>query len=126
MWMKVVTEINIFGFTICSTYHQTLFKTWEKVVRGFEQVLFSWESRQLVTLSQRVQVAKKFALCKLYYVAQVLPLPGVHRRKVESPLSSFIFRGRDEGLKLSVLVNTSENGGLGWVCKTSLVKADPC
>ena len=112
-WMKVVTEMKIFGFTICSTYQQTLTKTWEKVVRGFEQVLFSWESRQLETLSQRVQVARTFALSKLYYVAQVLPLPGEHRRKVESRLSSFIFRGRHERLKLSELENTCENGGLG-------------
>ena len=56
--MKVVTDMKIFGFTICPTYQQTLYKTWEKVVRGFEQVLFSWESGQLETLSQRVQVAK--------------------------------------------------------------------
>ena len=86
-WMKVVTEMKIFGFIICSTYQQTLSKTWEKVVRGFEQVLFSWESRQLETLSQRVQVARTFALSKLYYVAQVLPLPGEHRRRVEKRLS---------------------------------------
>lgn len=93
--MKVVTEIKIFGFTICSTYQETLFKTWEKVLRGFEQVLCSWESRQLETLSQRVQVARKFALSKLYYVAQVLPLPEEHRRRVERRFSSFIFRGRE-------------------------------
>ena len=82
-------------------------------MRGFEQVLFSWQSRQLDNLSQRVQVAKMFALSKLYYVAQVLPLPGEHKRKVESLLSKFIFRGRHERLKLSELENTSEKGGLG-------------
>ena len=65
------------------------------------------------TLCQRVQVARTFALSKLYYVAQVLPLPGQHRRKVESCLSSFIFRGRHERLKLCELENTCEKGGLG-------------
>ena len=99
--------------TICSTYQQTLSNTWERVVRGFEQVLFSWESRQLETLSQRVQVARTFALSKLYYVAQVLPLPGEHRRRVEKRLFSFIFRGRQERLKLSEMENTCDNGGLG-------------
>jgi hypothetical protein len=75
--------------------------------------LFSWQSRQLETLSQRVQVARTFALSKLYYIAQVLPLPGEHRRKVESRLSSFIFRGRHERLKLCELENNCEKGGLG-------------
>ena len=50
---------------------------------------------------------------KLYYVAQVLPLPGEYKRKVESRLSNFIFRGRHERLKLGELENMSENGGLG-------------
>ena len=55
-----------------------------------------------------------FALSKkLYYVAQVLPLPGEQRRRMERRLSSFIFRERHERLKLSELENTSENGGLG-------------
>jgi hypothetical protein len=49
---------------------------------------------------------------KLYYIAQVLPLPGQHRRKVESRLSSFIFRGRHERLKLCELENTCEKGEL--------------
>ena len=55
-WMKNVIEMKIFGFIVCPTYKDTLTKTWNRVVRGFEQVLFSWQSRQLETLSQRVQV----------------------------------------------------------------------
>ena len=112
-WMKTVSEMKIFGFTICPLYKDTAMKTWNRVVRGFEQVLFSWESRQLETLSQRVQVVKTFALSKLYYVAQVLPLPDEHKRRVERRLSSFIFRGRHERLSLSEIENTCENGGLG-------------
>ena len=112
-WIKTVSEMKIFGFTICQTYKETVTKTWDRVVRGFEQVLFSWESRHLETLSQRVQVVKTFALSKLYYVAQVLPLPSVHKRRVESRLSSFIFRGRHERLSLSELENDCEKGGLG-------------
>ena len=112
-WMKVVTDMKIFGFTICPTYQQTLNKTWDKVVRGFEKVLFSWSSRQLDSLAQRVEVARIFALSKLYYVAQVLPLPAKVTKKINSRLSSFIFRGRHERLMLDELENSSEDGGLG-------------
>ena len=86
-WMKVVTEMKILGFTICPTYQQTLKLTWERVLRGFEKVLFAWQSRQLETLAQRVEMVKIFALSKLYYVAQVLPLPAKQRKRVESCLS---------------------------------------
>ena len=112
-WMKVVTEMKIFGFTICPTYQQTLKKTWARGLRGFERVLFSWSSRQLDTLAQRVEVARIFALSKLYYVAQVLPLPAKVTKKINSKLSSFIFRGRHERLKLDELENSCEDGGLG-------------
>ena len=121
-WMKVVTEMKIFGFTICSTYQQTLKKTWDRVGEGFQNVLFSWQSRHLETLSQRVEVAKTFALSKLYYVAQVLPLPDKCRRKISSSLSKFIFRGRHERLQLDELENSYEDGGLGLT--NIAVKAD--
>ena len=121
-YLKVVTEMKIFGFTVCSSYQQTLEKTWARVLRGFEKVMFSWQSRQLETLAQRVEVAKTFALSKLFYVAQVLPLPAKISKKINSSLSKFIFRGRHERLRLDELENSSEDGGLGLPNIT--VKAD--
>ena len=120
-WMQVVDEMKIFGFTVCPTYQNTLEKTWARVVQGFEKVLFSWQSRQLETLSQRVEVAKVFALSKLYYVAQVLPLPAKQRKRVESSLSKFIFRGRHKRLK-GEIENSIEQGSLGL--PNIAVKAD--
>ena len=98
--------MKIFGFTICPTYQQTVEKTWEGVISGFEKVLYSWSSRTLDTLCQRVDVARTFALSKLYYVAQVLPLPSKYKRRIEQKMSNFIFMGRHERLSLSLLENT--------------------
>ena len=67
-------------------------------------------------------MAKIFALSKLYYVAQVLPLPAKQRKHVESCLSKFIFRGRHERLKLGKIENSTEQGGLGL--PNIAVKAD--
>ena len=64
-------------------------------------------------LYQRVEVTKMFALSKLYYVAQVLPLPVKYRKRVEKSLSQFIFKGRHERLLLSELENSPLQGGLG-------------
>ena len=75
--------MKIFGFTICSTYQETLEETWNRV----REDSFLLGSRQLETLGQRVQVASTFALSKLYYVAQVLPLPDKHRSRPKFPPS---------------------------------------
>ena len=88
-------------------------KTWEKVIIGFEKVLISWSARTLNTLCQRVEVAKIFGMSKLYYVAQVLPLPDKYRKRIEKNLSNFIFKGRHERVKLSEIENSPDQGGLG-------------
>ena len=46
-------------------------------------------------------------------MAQVLPLLSKIRARIESSLSKFIFRGRQERLYLSELENDCEQGGLG-------------
>ena len=115
-WLRTVEELKILGFRICPEYYGTLSSTWEAVYRGFQRSLFSWESWALCTLQQRVKVAQTFALSKLWYVAQVLPLPPAYSKKLESALSSFIFRGSPQRLKLSELQNPVEKGGLGLTC----------
>ena len=61
-WLKNEKELKIFGVIICSTYQQTVKRTWEKVVTGFEKVLYSWSSKTLDTINQRVEVARTFPL----------------------------------------------------------------
>ena len=118
-WLQTVEEMKVLGFRVCPEYTSTLSSTWEAVFRGFQRSLFSWESLALCTLEQKVKVTQTFALSKLWYVAQVLPLPPAYSKKIESALSSFIFRGSQERLKLAVLQNPAEKGGLGLTCVTT-------
>ena len=61
-------------------------------------------------------VVQTFALSKLWYTAQVLPLPAPVCKKIEAAVSSFIFRGRHERLKLSEIQNPPSKGGLSLTC----------
>ena len=61
-------------------------------------------------------VIQTYALSKLWYIAQVLPLPASMNRKIEALVSSFIFQGRHERLKLSEIQNPEKKGGLGLTC----------
>ena len=115
-WLRSVQKMKILGFTICPTYTETLQCTWDKVFRGVQCTLYSWEKRALSTLQQRAVVLQTFALSKLWYTAQVLPIPASIVKKLEAASSAFIFRGRPERLKLAELQNPVEKGGLGLVC----------
>ena len=115
-WIKTVKEMKVLGFIVCPQYADTLRCSWNSVFKGFQRTIYSWESRTLTSLQQRVKVTKVFALSKLWYVAQVLPLLLAVLKKIESVLSAFIFKGRHERLKLADLENTEEEGGLGLTC----------
>ena len=45
-WLKTEKQLKVFGVIICPVYQQTVKKTWEKVINGFEKVLHSWSSRR--------------------------------------------------------------------------------
>ena len=115
-WLRTVKEMKVLGFVVCPQYSATLQRTWDTVFRGVQRILFSWGSRALGTLQQRVNVLQTFALSKIWYAAQVLPLPPQMVKKIESTASTFIFRGRHEKLKLAELENSHGGGGLGLVC----------
>ena len=115
-WIKSVNQLKVLGFIFCPDYAGTLKASWENVFKGFQKTLFSWESRLLFTLQQRVTAVQTFALSKLWYTAQVLPLPVATGKKFEAAVSSFIFRGRHERLKLSEVQNLPSKGGLGLTC----------
>ena len=115
-WIQTVSEMKILGFKICPQYSDSLKSMWDGVFRGFQRTLFAWESRVISSLQQRVDVAQIFGLSKLWYTAQVLPLPHSYTKKIESALSAFIFKGRNERLKLCELENSKSQGGLGLIC----------
>ena len=115
-WLQPVSELKVLGIVLCPQYSETVRRTWEVVLRGFQKTLFSWGSRALSTLQQWVTVLKTFALSKLWYAAQVLPLPTSMVKKPENEYSAFIFWGRPERPKLEDIQNPVNNCGLRLVC----------
>ena len=83
-WLRSVQKMKILGFT----YTETLQCTWDKVFRGVQCTLYSWEKRALSTLQQRAVVLQTFALSKLWYTAQVLPIPASIVKKLEAASSA--------------------------------------
>ena len=116
-------EVKVLVFMMCPKIQYTMQRTWEIDHRGFERTLYFWKRRTLTTLYQLVSVLHKFTLSKLWYVAQVLPIPQSMVKKIESSMSSFILQARHERLKLSELENSKECGGLGLTCVATKVES---
>ena len=115
-WLKTVSTMRIYGINFHETLEETSNATWKAVTAGLRSCLLSWQARDLSTLSSRVTVLKVFALSKLYYVAQVLPLPSSTGRIIRALVGQFLWKGRLEKLPLQEVYSPASNGGLGLPC----------
>ena len=115
-WFQPKTELKIFGFQITPVYKKTLERCWSECFTGFQNTLFSWSSRQLETLVQRVEVLRVFATSKLWYKASALPLPIKFVKKFEAAMIRFLWIGKLEKLKIDEVKNPELSGGLNLPC----------
>ena len=111
-WLKSENKLEIFGVTMCPTYDGILQENWSKLNRKYEQCINAWKLRLLDTIQQRIQVVKTFAMSKLWYMAQVLPLPEEWAKKIDTTTRNYIWRGMLEKLPLEEISNPEDKGGL--------------
>ena len=121
-WLKVEERLKIFGVYIYPTYQQILTENWNDLLAKFRGKLFSLNLRSLDTFQQRVDVLQIFGTSKLWYLCQVLPLPGHLAAKFEYIIWRFVWVGKLEKLAMDEIKNPREQGGLNIVCVRS--KAD--
>ena len=59
-WMKPVKSQKVFGIFICDSYNEMLKLNWDYRFKKFSDAIYSWSSRILDTLQQRVEVIRIF------------------------------------------------------------------
>ena len=121
-WVKVEPSLKIFGVRHFPTYKETIDHNWGEAYRKMEMCINSWNTRVLNSVFQRVEVLNIFVLPKLWYLAEVLPLPAGWAAQFEKLVFSFIKMGKMEMMALAEMCNPITKGGLGLVCVRS--KAD--
>ena len=114
-WLRTMEELKVLGFQILPTFDESLHRNWTVLVETFKRVLLSFSLRALDTLHQRSEVIKIYATSKLWYKAQVLPLPARYAQQLESAITRFLWRGKLEKLALQEIYNPPDQGGLGVV-----------
>ena len=117
-YVQSVQEVKVFGVFLMNSYAQTLKRNWDYRYKKFEQTIFSWSSRVLVSLRQRVQVINVYALSRIYYIASILPLSKTAGKKFERIMGKFIWRSSGRILRVSLeeLKLPCLRGGLKLAC----------
>ena len=90
-WLKSVEFQKVFGVLFYRCYQDTIRNNWEGCLAKFKGVLISWGSRLLDTLWQRVTVLHTFAYSRVWYLAQVLPLPKGFCERFEQEARIFLW-----------------------------------
>ena len=124
-WVKPVKAQKVFGIFICDSYDEMLKLNWDYRFKKFSDAIYSWSSRILDTLQQRVEVIRIFALSRVYYVAAILPLKPAMVKKFESLMGKFIwnYSGKVLRVALDELKNEKSAGGLKLPCLASMADA---
>ena len=78
----------------------TALKNWEFRLRKFRNILYSWSSRSLATVQDRVDVVKIFGLSRTYYVASILPIRSRVVKSFEYLIGRFIWKSPFSVLKI--------------------------
>ena len=112
-WIHTASSAKLYGVHFTPVFNNTLQLSWDYTVRGLEATLRMWSSRSLPFLSQRRQILHTYALSKLWYMAQILPLPKTFLTRILRAASGFLWQGRLERLAWNEAAAPPHKGGLG-------------
>ena len=87
---------------------------WEEKICHVEQVLMSWNRRNL-TLLGRILIAKTFAISKLTFLSCVMQCDEFHIKAINKLLFNFIWKGKRDKIKRNTIIAEKSEGGLKMV-----------
>ena len=87
--------------------------SWTTCTRGVTAALNFWASRHILTLRLRRDALETFALSKLCYLSQILPMPSQVAQQLTMAAWAFLWRGHFERLAWQELHCPDLDGGLG-------------
>ena len=124
-WLACERSIKVFGIFLSDKYSEMINTNWNYRYEKVQRAIFSWSSRTLLTIQQKVEVIRIFALSRTYYVASILPLKACFVKKFESLIGKFIWKGPFSFLRVPYdeLKNQKLEGGLLLPCLATMGRA---
>ena len=92
-WLHAPPTLKVFGVTLAPTLEATMAASWAACTRGVTAALNFWASRRIPTLRLRRDALETFALSKLWYLCQILPMPSQVAQQLTTAAVDFLWRG---------------------------------
>jgi len=108
--IELYQHVTILGVTFGPTMEETVRESWTKVTNAVRAQARTAYARNLC-LAHRVQYVKTYLLAKIWYLAQVLPLPTRHTQQLKSTCTWFIWKGAIFRVPITTLQRSEELGG---------------
>ena len=128
-WLKTVKMHKVFGFYLHPDYDVIIEKNWSIQLQKFSSCIKSWSSRSFDSVYERAEILSIFALSKIWFRAQVLPLPQKYAIKFEKEIFNFLWQGQmtKNILSRDTVCLPRERGGLNipnvqLKCKSLFIK----
>jgi hypothetical protein len=118
-WIHTAPNVKVYGFLFSASFDNTVRLSWDRVITGFEATLRRWGGRHVPTLAARRLALETYGLSKLWYFAQLLPLPRAALLRIQRAVSTFLWAGRLERLAMPELCAPRQKGGLALTCVAS-------
>ena len=90
---RVVSEIKVFGVYMLPSFQSMMKRNWDFRFIKFRDAVFSWGSRLITSLGQRVEVLRVFALSRIWYLAALFQIRVYMISKFEAVMGKFIWGG---------------------------------
>jgi hypothetical protein len=103
-------QVKICGVTFGSTVDATVQESWTRVTNAVLTQARRAYARKLC-LAHRVQYVQSYVLTKVWYLAQVLPLPTCHILQLTTTCTLFIWRGAYFRVPKTTLQWPKDQGG---------------
>ena len=102
------------GIYHSNTYQEGVERNWNVTIDKITKHTNLLLNRKL-TLHQRITYANTCILSKLWYIAHVYPLPENYVKQINKVLFQYIWSGRYEPVKRTVLCRAKDEGGLAVI-----------
>jgi hypothetical protein len=115
-WVSAPESLKTFGVTFAPSLGATISLSWEDCLGRVQGAISGWRARQVPFLNEMRDVLETFIFIKLWYSAQILPLPQSVAAKDTGLAGSLLWGGHGERLAWQEQHNRREAGGLAVSC----------
>ena len=122
-WLHSPDTLKVFGVRFGPSLAITISASWSATLQAAKLALAPWRGRGILSLKLRRDVLETYVFSRLWYMAQILPLPSLVAQQLTTMAGSYLWKGHLERLALQELHSQRSEGGLKISCLVTRAQA---